>query len=206
MGRAADPGHVTRSLISARQLFTGLQFDVNMGVEIVKGRVISTAKHHNFNFGADTIVLPKGAVLTAGLIDIQVNGGGGVLLNDAPTLKTIETMVAAHRRFGTTGMLPTLITDTPDKMGALFAIAQQALKIPGVLGFHLEGPFINPARKGAHREDLIRRPTDVDIAQLKRFGALGRSRVDPLGRSHRCNLRANAGGSRGGRARCHASI
>jgi len=85
-----------------------------------------------------------GAMLLPGFIDTQVNGGGGVLLNDTPTVETIRQIGAAHRRFGTTGFLPTLISDSVDTMRAAIAAVEQALveKVPGVLGIHLEGPYL----------------------------------------------------------------
>jgi N-acetylglucosamine-6-phosphate deacetylase len=126
---------------------------------------------------ADVIALPDDAILAPGLIDIQVNGGGGVLLNDDPSAEAIRRIVAAHRRFGTTGLLPTLITDSPDKLARLAAIADAALAIPGVLGFHLEGPFISPARKGIHPQAYIRTPTSADVEVLCGFGSYGRSLV-----------------------------
>jgi N-acetylglucosamine-6-phosphate deacetylase len=122
--------------------------------------------------------LPPGTVLAPGFIDVQVNGGGGVLLNDAPDLATIRCMTDAHRRYGgTTGMLPTLITDVPQKMQALAAVAAQAMTIPGVLGFHLEGPFLNIARKGVHREEFIRVPSAEDVRLMRAFAAFGTSLV-----------------------------
>lgn len=94
----------------------------------------------------------QGGLLVPGFIDIQVNGGGGVLFNDTPTVETIRTIGRVHRRYGTTGFLPTLITGTVDVMQqALEAVAQAiAEQAPGVLGIHLEGPYLNKERKGAH--------------------------------------------------------
>lgn len=125
----------------------------------------------------DAVCLPGNMMLAPGLIDIQVNGGGGAFLNATPTLSAIRTMTAAHRRYGTTGMLPTLITDATGVMRALSGIAPQAMSIPGVLGFHLEGPFLNPARKGIHPVHHLRRPDADDRALLKKFAATGRSLV-----------------------------
>ena len=110
---------------------------------------------------------PSGAWLAPGFIDLQVNGGGDVLFNDAPTPASIARMVAAHRRFGTTSLLPTLISDTPEKMqAALRAVAESAATEPGVLGIHLEGPFLSPEKVGAHDPSMLRTPStdDVDIA------------------------------------------
>ena len=130
-----------------------------------------------FQWIAPLSILATGSVLAPGFIDVQVNGGGGVLLNDEPTLAGINTIVAAHRRFGTTGLLPTLITDRRGVTERLASIAESALEIPGVLGFHLEGPFINPSRKGVHPSEQIGSPTTEDIALLRRFGSFGHSIV-----------------------------
>ncbi|HWV13938.1 MAG TPA: N-acetylglucosamine-6-phosphate deacetylase [Cellvibrio sp.] len=94
----------------------------------------------------------NGQRLLPGLIDTQVNGGGGVLFNDAPTVASLRTIGAAHRRFGTTGFYPTLISDDLQVVEQAIAAVAQALteKVPGVLGIHLEGPFLNAERKGVH--------------------------------------------------------
>jgi N-acetylglucosamine-6-phosphate deacetylase len=167
-------GSHERFALCADAVFTGQTLLLGSGVEINGGIIERIVEQRNVRPNVPCVRLPSGMVLTAGFLDTQVNGGGGVLLNEAPTLASIRTITVAHRRFGTTGLLPTLLTDTPAVMAALLAIAPDALRIPGVLGFHLEGPFINPARKGVHREDLIRLPTESDIVVLKRFGALGR--------------------------------
>src|SRR5205085_9553461 len=78
--------------------------------------------------------LPDGAWLVPGFIDVQVNGGGDVLFNDAPTPEGVAAIVAAHRRFGTTALLPTLISDTTEKMhAASSAVAAAMERLPGVL-------------------------------------------------------------------------
>jgi len=107
-------------------------------------------------------------LLAPGLIDIQVNGGGGVLFNATPTPEGIAAIGAAHRRYGTTGFLPTLITDTADCMKEAIAAASTAIQArsAGVLGIHLEGPFLNPERKGIHRAALMRGIDDRDVAMI----------------------------------------
>jgi N-acetylglucosamine-6-phosphate deacetylase len=94
----------------------------------------------------------KGQMLLPGFIDPQVNGGGGVLFNDAPSIESIRAIGAAHRRFGTTGFLPTLISEDLDVVARAIAAVQGAIQagVPGVLGIHIEGPFLNVARKGVH--------------------------------------------------------
>ena len=117
--------------------------------------------------------LPEGFWLAPGFIDVQVNGGGDVLFNDAPTPETIRAIVAAHRRFGTTALLPTLISDSPAKMRAAVA-AVDALSDaePSVLGLHLEGPFLSPEKAGVHDPRHIRPPTldDLDLITSPRRG------------------------------------
>src|SRR5258706_12872716 len=90
-------------------------------------------------------------LLAPGFVDVQVNGGGGVLFNDQPDVAGIRAIGAAHRRFGTTGFLPTLITDRPGRMAAAIAAVRDAPAAggPGGLGSHLEGALPSPARKGA---------------------------------------------------------
>jgi N-acetylglucosamine-6-phosphate deacetylase len=90
--------------------------------------------------------------LIPGFLDTQVNGGGGVLFNDAPTVETLRTMAAAHRSFGTTAMLPTLISDDLNIVAAAIAAVDQAIGegVPGIIGIHLEGPFLNAGKKGIH--------------------------------------------------------
>lgn len=106
--------------------------------------------------------------LVPGFIDVQVNGGGGVLFNDAADAAGIAAIGAAHRRYGTTGFLPTFITDTPERMRRAVDAARTAAAagVPGFLGIHLEGPFLNPARKGIHDAALIRPITGEDVALI----------------------------------------
>jgi N-acetylglucosamine-6-phosphate deacetylase len=125
--------------------------------------------------GVPCTALPDGTWLAPGFVDLQVNGGGDVLFNDAPTAQSIAAIAAAHRRFGTTGFLPTLITDRPEKTTAAIAAVRQAMRCePAVLGLHLEGPFLSPDRPGVHDPALIRAPTPADLAVLTapRQGAL----------------------------------
>lgn len=103
----------------------------------------------------DTAAAPfdlAGGTLAPGFIDLQVNGGGGVLFNATPTCEGIRQIGAAHRAFGTTGFLPTLVTDSFDVMRTALGAVASAMQagVPGVLGIHLEGPFLNAQRKGVH--------------------------------------------------------
>jgi N-acetylglucosamine-6-phosphate deacetylase len=117
--------------------------------------------------GLEVIEL-DGGLLAPGFVDLQVNGGGGVMLNDVPSIEVIRTICAANAPFGTTALLPTLITDTPEITAATVAagVAAAREKVPGFLGLHLEGPHLSLARKGAHDPALIRPMTDADEAAL----------------------------------------
>ncbi len=119
-----------------------------------------------------------GKLLLPGFIDSQVNGGGGVLFNDAPSVESIRAIGAAHRKFGTTGFLPTLISADLDVVAEAIAAVQAALAagVPGVLGIHIEGPFLNVERKGIHDPDKIR---ELDPSAVKLLTSLrgGRSLV-----------------------------
>jgi N-acetylglucosamine-6-phosphate deacetylase len=99
-----------------------------------------------------------GGLLLPGFIDLQVNGGGGVLFNDAPSVESIRAIGAAHRRFGTTAFLPTLISADLDIVARAIAAVRGAIAagVPGVLGIHIEGPFLNAARKGVHDPAKLR--------------------------------------------------
>lgn len=161
--------------IAAPQLFDGTAMRGPALVTVSNGLIES------ISFGdkpsKPAIALPAEAILAPGFIDIQVNGGGGVLLNDQPTEAGLRRILEAHRATGTTGCLPTLITDRVEVIERLAAIAQGALQIQGVLGFHLEGPALNKARKGIHLESEIRAPSARDLAAMKSFGNCGRSIV-----------------------------
>src|SRR5690606_36518471 len=123
-------------------------------------------------------IIDAGEMLAPGYVDLQVNGGGGVMLNDHPDVEGIETICRAHAPFGTTALLPTLITDTPEITAAAVARGIEAArrKVPGCAGLHLEGPHLSFARKGAHDPKLIRPMTEGDLAALidarKRLPAL----------------------------------
>lgn len=111
-----------------------------------------------------------GRTLLPGFIDCQVNGGGGVLFNDTPTVDAIRAIGQAHAKFGTTGFLPTLISDDADVMAKAIDAVNEAVAqgVPGVLGIHLEGPFIAPERKGVHDAAKFRIAGADDVATIAR--------------------------------------
>lgn len=114
--------------------------------------------------------------LLPGFIDLQVNGGDGVLFNDAPTVEGIAAIAAAHRRFGTTGLLPTLISDDLHIVAQAIAAVDAAIGqgVPGVLGIHIEGPFLNAAKKGIHDPSKFR---TLDAEAIALLSSLKRGRT-----------------------------
>lgn len=117
-----------------------------------------------------------GATLLPGFIDTQVNGGGGVLFNDEPTVEGIAAIAAAHRRYGTTGFLPTLISDDLDVIDRAMRAVEAAMEqgVPGVLGIHVEGPYLSARRRGIHSLDRLR---DLDEEGLALLTSLKRGRT-----------------------------
>ena len=194
-------------MIAAPQLFDGT---VMRGPALV---AVSGGLIESVSFGdarpPGIPALPSDAILAPGFIDIQVNGGGGVLLNDEPTEAGVRRIVEAHRRTGTTGCLPTLISDRTDVIERLAAVARGSLQIPGVLGFHLEGPALNKARKGIHlesensRAERARSCRDEELRQLRSlYSDLGAGMRAPIAdrRSHRSRTALSVGHSDATRA------
>jgi N-acetylglucosamine-6-phosphate deacetylase len=175
MDTMVQPTSPVAFTIATPQLFDGTTMRGPARIAVAGGAIESV--EFGEKFPKATFSLPGDAILAPGFIDIQVNGGGGVLLNDEPTLDGIRRIVEAHRQSGTTACLPTLITDRTEVMERLAAIADEALEIPGVLGFHLEGPMLNKVRKGIHLETEIRAPNARDLAAMTSFASCGRSVV-----------------------------
>jgi N-acetylglucosamine-6-phosphate deacetylase len=135
----------TLHAIAADHVFDGTLVRERAAVIVDGSRIAELVPTTELPRGIATHVLPEGAWLAPGFIDLQVNGGGDVLFNDQPTEQGIRTIAAAHQRFGTTGLLPTLITDSPEKTRlALDAANAVATQEPGILGVHLEGPYLSP--------------------------------------------------------------
>jgi N-acetylglucosamine-6-phosphate deacetylase len=153
--------------IAADRVFDGSVVHHDAAVVIEGARIIKLIPRATLDSSIATHALSPGAWLAPGFIDIQVNGGGDVLFNETPTPEGIATIVAAHRRFGTTALLPTLITDSDQKMSrALEAVQVMVEREPGVLGIHLEGPFLSPQKPGVHHPGFIRRPETHHAAML----------------------------------------
>ncbi len=161
---------MTATFLTGASLLAHGDWRQDLGV-LIEGTRIHAVLPHTARPAATHVTLPPGTLLSPGLIDLQVNGGGGLLFNDQPDQATARAIAAAHRRLGTTSILPTLITDTPAAMRAAAAIRTE----PGILGLHFEGPFLSPDRPGVHRPELIRAPNESDLAFLESL-----ARITPL--------------------------
>ncbi|WP_339865687.1 N-acetylglucosamine-6-phosphate deacetylase [Paremcibacter congregatus] len=143
----------------ADHIFDGETLRQDVPVTVSDGRIVA----FEGCAGAEEIRLH--GMLAPGFVDVQVNGGGGYLFNNAPDLETLKAMGAAHAAFGTTGFMPTLVTDDIAVMQqAADAVAVAlAQNLPGVLGVHFEGPHLAGARKGIHPENHIRELSEQEL-------------------------------------------
>lgn len=152
--------------ITGARIFDGDLWHEHSALLISDGRIAAIASYRDVPAEA-RIVPMDGLSLVPGFVDLQVNGGGGVLLNERPDVEGIRTICAAHARFGTTALLPTLITDSVAVTTAAIdaGLAARTAAVPGFLGLHLEGPHLSIARKGAHDPAFIRPMEQEDLAR-----------------------------------------
>lgn len=156
-----------KTVLRNARILAGDEFRDDLAVVIEDGRITALLSDAAPQLGsADEQMDLGGGWLLPGFIDAQVNGGGGVLFNNTPDVDSLRTLAAAHRRFGTTGLLPTLISDDAQVMRRAIDATRAAIAqgVPGVLGIHLEGPYIAPARKGTHDANKFRVPDAGEIA------------------------------------------
>lgn len=152
-------------VLTGARIFDGERFFNDHAVVVEADRIAAILPYSERPHGAARDL--GGGLLAPGYIDVQVNGGGGVLFNDDPTPEGIARIAAAHRKHGTVGLLPTLVTDTPQLTAAAIAATREARHLtPATLGIHLEGPFLDPARKGAHELRYIRNLEPGDITTI----------------------------------------
>ncbi|WP_416797810.1 N-acetylglucosamine-6-phosphate deacetylase [Ciceribacter azotifigens] len=161
----------TPLFIAASRIFDGEQFLTDTGLIVEDGKVTTQLPAAERPAGCRLLILDE-ATVVPGFVDLQVNGGGGVLFNNAPTLDGIRTICDTHARFGTTSLMVTLITDTADvRENAIEAAAEAAARdLPGYLGLHFEGPHLSLARKGTHDPALVRPMAAEDLAALVACG------------------------------------
>lgn len=157
--------------VIAPRLFDGHRWHQHAALLVEWGHVSAVVAAGEVPASADRIEFAEGMVVP-GFVDLQVNGGGGVLFNNDPSVEAIRTICAAHAQFGTTALLPTLITDTVPVNEAAIAAGEAAAgeRVPGFLGLHLEGPHLSFVRKGTHDANLIRPMDEADLDRLIRAG------------------------------------
>ncbi|HYO53053.1 N-acetylglucosamine-6-phosphate deacetylase [Archangium sp.] len=157
-----------KRVLAGARLFTGERMLDGHGVVVEGGRISAVVPMAAAPADAQVLRLPEDALLVPGFLDAQVNGAGGVLFNDTPTVEAALAIAAAARRSGTTGLLPTFITDELSRMRQACEASLEALARPasGVLGIHLEGPFISGERPGVHDPRFVRVPEPQDIDYL----------------------------------------
>jgi N-acetylglucosamine-6-phosphate deacetylase len=166
---------VKTALFNCR-LFDGEELHQDMAIVMDGDRVVEISAQQEFNGEFDESLNLQQHILAPGLIDIQVNGGGGVMFNDDPSVETIRKIGAAHRQFGTTGFMPTLIsTDIAVMQQAVSAVGQAIDEgVPGVLGVHLEGPYLNSEKQGIHNSDKF---LNLDEAAFELLTSLANGRM-----------------------------
>jgi N-acetylglucosamine-6-phosphate deacetylase len=150
----------------ASRIFDGERFHEDAALLVNDGSVTGIAPRAGVP--AEFQVVEADGMIVPGFVDLQVNGGGGVLFNNDPTADGIRTICAAHAKYGTTALMVTLITDTPSLRDRALEAGRSASEggVPGYLGLHLEGPHLSVARKGTHDPSLIRDMTEADLAAL----------------------------------------
>ena len=152
-------------VLSGARIFDGESFLDNHAVVVEDERIAAIVPYAERPEGAVQDL--AGGLLAPGYIDVQVNGGGGVLFNDDPSPEAVARIAAAHRKHGTVGLLPTLVTDAPQMMAAAIAATREARRLtPATLGLHLEGPFLDPRRRGAHELKYVRDLTPDDVETI----------------------------------------
>lgn len=158
---------MTMVAITGARIWTGSAWQDDAAILVADGRVADVVAAEALPDGCRRHAV-DGGMLVPGFVDVQVNGGGGVLFNDVPTAEGLSAIAAAHRRFGTTTMLPTLISDDLSVIAKAIAAVDMAIAagVPGIAGIHIEGPFLNAAKRGIHDARKFRTIDDSAIALL----------------------------------------
>src|SRR5258708_5531379 len=152
--------------IAADHVFDGTVVHEHTAVVLDGARIVDLVPMSDLPRTTPIRELAEDAWLAPGFIDLQANGGGDVLFNDQPTVQGVRSIAAAHRKFGTTGLLPTLISDSPQKMRLALDAANAASEEPGILGIHLEGPFLSSEKPGVPDPRQIRPPSADELTML----------------------------------------
>ncbi|CAH2599977.1 N-acetylgalactosamine-6-phosphate deacetylase [Rhodovastum atsumiense] len=156
------------TVIRAARLFDGQSLHEDCAVWLEDARIVAVRPGTEAPTNAER--LPASLLLAPGFIDLQVNGGGGVLFNDQIDARALGRIAAAHAHAGSTAILPTLISGTRPQLQAALQAADDAMaqQVPGIVGLHLEGPFIAGTRRGIHPADAVTSLTDADVEMLCR--------------------------------------
>lgn len=160
-----------RFAIVAPEAFDGVAMRGPCALIVEDGRVLGLARPADAPAECERVELAAGSVLAPGFVDWQVNGGGGTLLNDDPSQAGLRAIVQAHASLGTTSIAPTLITDAPERLERLGDL--DAFAVPGVVGLHLEGPYISTEKNGAHPREHVRALTPDDLERLATLAQKG---------------------------------
>ncbi|MGS0690914.1 N-acetylglucosamine-6-phosphate deacetylase [Shewanella sp. 30m-9] len=153
-----------KQTIIADRVFDGTRFHTDLPITFEDGHILA------FDTVQGASESRVSGLIAPGFIDVQVNGGGGVLFNASPSLRGIEAIGQAHAKFGTTAFLPTLITDDVSVMRqAADAVAEViTINSAGVVGVHFEGPHLSVPKKGVHPQPHIRRISDAELEVFSR--------------------------------------
>ncbi len=152
--------------LAPRRIFDGTAFHHGSALRIENGKIAAIGP-----VTGPAPVVTSDFIAAPGYIDLQVNGGGGALFNNAPTRDTLATIGAAHRARGTTSWLATFITDTPDRLDQAVDSVIANAGANGVAGIHIEGPHLAPERRGTHAAQYLRPFDDRTLASVKRLRA-----------------------------------
>ncbi len=155
-----------KQLLRRARIFDGEIFHEDKALSVIDDRLDAILEGPVNLEDWDEVHDLDGLILCPGFIDVQVNGGGGVMINGQTDLDGLKIMTEAHRAYGTTTMLPTLISDELSAMHHVAALTKEALalsakekrgnSIGSVKGVHFEGPYLNPERKGVHKKEILR--------------------------------------------------
>ena len=158
-----------QTIIINATVHTGTEVLENQSITIENG-VITTLYQKQVNA---KIIDLQHKHISAGFIDIHINGGEKYYFTQHPTEETIQDIYESSLKLGTTHVLPTLITSPLENiLKGIEATRSFLEKNPtsGVLGMHLEGPFLNLAKRGAHLAQYIRKPTNSELEEIIKYG------------------------------------
>ncbi len=163
--------HTTETWVCPTLLFEDGRLRAGRALALRDGRVSDVADRDSLPASATTVAVD--GIVAPGFVDLQVNGGGGVLINATPTQEAMWAVARAHRPFGTTAIFPTVITDSRDVLDRTVSAAIEACGMNGVAGLHIEGPHISVDRRGTHKAAFVRPLDDSTIAHIRRLRAAG---------------------------------